>query len=153
MRDRLGEYLKELPVLGLNSGEYDLNAIKEFLFPVLVQSEQVLFTVKRNNNFMCLMTKHHCFLDVTNYLAPGFSCAMFLKAYECPQAKGFFPYEWIDSLDKLDHTYLPPHEAFYSSLNKDISKEDYQYCLKAWSDNNMQTFKDFPVWYNPVVMP
>ena len=55
----------------------------------------------------------------------------------------------MDSLDKLEHTYLPPHKVFYSSLKKDnISKEDYQYCLKVWSDNNMQAIKDFFVWYN-----
>lgn len=130
LRDRLDEYLRELPVLGFNSGKYDLNAVKEFLFPVLVQNEQVQVTIKRNNNFMCLKTRHLRFLDVTNFLAPGFSYDMFLKAYDCPQTKGFFPYEWMDSLDKLEHTYLPPQEAFYSSLKKDnISKEDYQYCL------------------------
>ena len=66
LRDRLEEYLKELPVLGFNSGKYDLNAVKQFLFPVLVQNEGVQFTVKRNNNFMCLKTPHLHFLDVTN---------------------------------------------------------------------------------------
>ena len=90
-----------------------MNAVKEFLFPVLVQNEEVQFTIKRNKNFMCLKTDHLRFLDVTNFLAPGFSYAKFLKAYECPQTKGFFPYEWMDSLDKLDHPSLPPHDAFY----------------------------------------
>ena len=149
LKNRLEEYQKELPVLGFNSGKYDLNAVKEFLFPVLVQNEEVQFTIKRNNNFMCFKTKHLRFLDVTNFLAPGFSYDKFLKAYECTQTKGFFPYEWMDSLDKLNQTYLPPHEAFYSTLKEqNISEEDYQYCLQVWSDNNMQTFKDFLVWYN-----
>lgn len=69
LRDRLEEYLRELPVLGFNSGKYDLNAVKEFLFPVLVQNEQVQFTIKRNNNIMCLKTRNLRFLDVTNFLA------------------------------------------------------------------------------------
>ena len=149
LKDRLEDYLKELPVLGFNSGKYDLNAVKEFLFPVLVANEQVLFTIKRNNNFMCLKTEHLRFLDVTNFLAPGFSYDKFLKAYECPQTKGFFPYEWMDSLDKLEHSSLPPHEAFFSTLkNENISNEDYQYCQQVWSTNNMQTFRDFLIWYN-----
>ncbi|KAJ7371340.1 hypothetical protein OS493_026440 [Desmophyllum pertusum] len=80
LRDRFDDYLKELPVLGFNSGKYDLNAVKDFLFPVLVQNEQVQFTIKRNNNFICLKTEHLRFLDVTNFLAPGFSYDMFLKA-------------------------------------------------------------------------
>lgn len=69
LRDRLEEYLRELPVLGSNSGKYDLNAVKEFLFPVLVQNEQVQFTIKHNNNIMCLKTKNLRFLDFTNFLA------------------------------------------------------------------------------------
>ena len=149
LRERFEEYLEELPVLGFNSGKYDLNAVKEFLFPVLVQNEEVQFTIKRNNNFMCLKTDHLRFLDVTNFLAPGFSYAKFLKAYECPQTKGFFPYEWMDSLDKLDHPSLPPHDAFFSTLkNENITEQEYQYCQQVWSDNNMQTFKDFLIWYN-----
>ena len=32
--------------------------------------------------------------------------------------------------------------------NENISEEDYQYCQQVWSDNNMQTFKDFLIWYN-----
>ena len=149
LRDRFQEYLQELPVLGFNSGKYDLNAVKEFLFPVLVQNEGVQFTIKRNHNFMCLKTPHLRFLDVTNFLAPGFSYDKFLKAYECPQTKGFFPYQWLDSLEKLEHPSLPPHEAFFSTLkNKNISDEDYQYCQQVWSNNNMQTFREFLIWYN-----
>ena len=30
--------------------------------------------------------------------------------------KGVFPYEYIDSVDKLNETSLPPRELFYSSL-------------------------------------
>ena len=69
LRDRFQEYLQELPVLGFNSGKYDLNAVKEFLFPVLVQNEGVQFTIKRNHNFMCLNTPHLRFLDkaTTNF--------------------------------------------------------------------------------------
>ena len=76
---------------------------------------------------MCLKTPHLRFLDVTNFLAPGFSYDKFLKAYECPQTKGFFHYEWLDTLEKLEHPSLPPHEAVFSTLkNKNISGEDYQ---------------------------
>ena len=80
LRDRFQEYVQELPVLSFNSGKYDVNAVKEFLFPVLVQNEGVQFTIKRNHNFMCLKTPHLRFLDVTNFLAPGFSYDKFLKA-------------------------------------------------------------------------
>ena len=72
-----------------------------------------------------------------------------MKAYECEQTKGFFPYEWVDGLDKLEETSLPPHAAFYSSLkNQNITNEEYQYCQQVWKDKEKLTFKDFLVWYN-----
>ena len=147
LAEKLNAYIQELPVLGFNSGKYDLNAVKEFLFPYLIKTQPVKFTVKRNSNHMCLKTNSLKFLDITNYLAPGFSYDQFIKAYECEQTKGFFPYEWIDSLDKLEETSLPPHAAFYSSLkNQNITEQEYQYCQQVWEGKEMSTFKDFLVW-------
>lgn len=55
----------------------------------------------------------------------------------------------MDALDKLEETSLPPHEAFYSSLkNTNISDKEYAYCEQVWEENEMQTFKDFLIWYN-----
>ena len=88
LKSRLDEYLKKLPVVGFNSGKYDLNVIKKFLAAYLVKNKEMDFIVKRNNNFMCLQTQCLRFLDVTNFLAPGFSYSKFLKAYDCPQTKG-----------------------------------------------------------------
>ncbi len=89
------------------------------------------------------------FLDIVNYLAPSCSYAAYLKAFNCSTSKGFLPYEWIDSLDKLDHPALPSHDDFYSRLKgENISKEDYDLCQHVWKENNMQTFRDFLIWYN-----
>lgn len=110
--DKLTAYIQELPVLGFNSGKYDINIAKRFLLPYFIKHHPIKFSVKRNNNHMCLKTNFLKFLDITNYMAPGFSYDQFLKAYECEQTKGFFPYEWIDGLDKLNEASLPPHEAF-----------------------------------------
>ena len=107
------------------------------------------FAVQRMNALACLQTDELNWIDVLNFLAPGFSYAQYLKAYGCIAAKGFFPYEWVDSLDKLDFTELPPQESFYSSLNDEgISDENYKICQSAWIDEGMETFKDFLVWYN-----
>ena len=149
LAEKLTEYLRELPVLGFNSGKYDLNAVKEFLFPYLIETQPIKFTVKRNSNHMCLKTDSLKFLDISNYVAPGFSYDQFLRAYECEQTKGFFPYEWVDGLDKLNETSLSPHASFYSSLkNTNITEQEYEYCQQVWEENNMQTFEDFLVWYN-----
>ena len=118
LAEKLTEYLRELPVLGFNSGKYDLNAVEKILFPCLIEHHPIKFTVKRNNNHMSLKTDFLKLPDISNYLAPVFSYDQFLRAYECEHTKGFFPYEWVDGLDKLEETSLPPHAAFYSSLKK-----------------------------------
>ena len=90
------------------SGSYNTNLIKLYLYKFLKEDEEVKFMVKRNNNYLCIKTKYLKFLDVHNFLAPNFSYSAFLKAYDCQQQKGFFPYTGLDSLDKLESPQLPP---------------------------------------------
>ena len=123
--------------------------MKISFFSYLAEHENVKFVVKRSNNYMCVKTENLKLLDISNYLAPGFSYTQFLKAYGCSEEKGHFPYEWMTTLEKLKRTVLPPKEAFYSSLrNQHISKGDYQHCLDMWLQHNMSIMRDFLVWYN-----
>ncbi|XP_077258284.1 uncharacterized protein LOC143895192 [Temnothorax americanus] len=47
--------------------------------------------------------------------------------------KGVFPYEYVDSLDKLRETELPPREVFYSSLTDETASEsDYEHATRVW---------------------
>ena len=42
--------------------------------------------------------------------------------------KGVYPYKYVDSLERLNETQLPPRNAFYSKLNdSSISEEDYKH--------------------------
>ena len=150
LKSELTAYMKEMPVLGFNSGSYDVNLIKPYLFKFLKAQEDVKFQVKRNNTYMCITTEHLRFMDIRNFLAPNFTYDSFLKAYDCALMKGFFPYEWMDALHKLEVTSLPPYHAFYSSLKNEYScsPEDYEYCQNVWKDNGMTTMRDFLVWYN-----
>ena len=70
LEEKLNAYVQELPVLGFNSGKYDLNAVKTFLFPYLVQHQPIKFTAKKNSNHMCLKTDFFKLLDISNYVAP-----------------------------------------------------------------------------------
>ena len=98
---------------------------------------------------MCLSTDQLKFLDMINYIAPGISYDKYLKAYGCEVTKGHFPCEYMDRLERLDDTVLPPKEAFFSRLkNEGISDEDYASCQEAWCYNGMTTLRDFLVWYN-----
>ena len=153
LEKQLQAWLHQLPVLGFNSGRYDLNAIKKFFVPLLIHNNTAerasCFVIKRQNNFMCLSTDKLKFLDMVNFLAPGVSYAKYLTAYGCELGKGHFPYEYMDDLQKLEDRVLPPQSAFFSQLkNEGISDADYARCQAVWHDNQMKTMRDFLVWYN-----
>ena len=63
--------------------------------------------------------------------------------------KGVYPYEYMDSLERLDETKLPPKEAFYSKLTGEgISNEDYEHAKKVWEVFDMKTLQDYHDLYN-----
>ena len=147
--DQLFSWLRQLPVIGFNSGHYDLNVIKKFYIPYMVKNNDIQFVIKRQNTFMCFSTPKLKFLDVTQYLAPGVSYDKYLKAYGCELHKGHFPYEYMDNLRKLDDCALPPQAAFFSQLkNEGISDTDYAACQAVWRDNGMETLREYLIWYN-----
>ena len=124
LENQLQVWLHQLPVVGFNSGRYDLNAIKKFFVPLLIHNNAAV--IKRQNTYMCLSTDQLKFVDICNYLAPGVSYDKYLKAYGCELQKGRFPYEYMDDLQKLEDRVLPPQSAFFSRLkNEGISNDDY----------------------------
>ena len=143
------QWMTEIPVIGFNSAKYDVNMVKPYLVKALTQKDVIKFVVKKSNAFMCIVTERLKFMDIRNYLAPGFDYATYLKAYKCTTMKGYFPYEWIDNLSKLKQTFLPSHEEFYSTLkNRNITEEEYRYCKEIWQKEDMTTMKDYLMWYN-----
>ena len=113
-------WLHQLPVIGFNSGKYDLNVIKQLFVPYLLKpskedekdeyfdeeedddgDDENRFIIKRQHTFMCFTTKKLTFFDVTTYLAPGFSYDKYLKEYGCELQKGHFTYEYMDGIGKL----------------------------------------------------
>ena len=140
-------WLRQLPVIGFNSGKYDLNMIKRSFVPLLISNNAAV--IKRQNTYMCLYTDKLKFLDMVNFLAPGVSYAKYLTAYGCELRKGHFPYEYMDGIGKLEDRALPPQAAFFSQLkNEGISDTDYAACQAVWGDNQMTTMRDYLIWYN-----
>ena len=65
--------------------------------------------------------------------------------------KGVYPYEYMNSLEKLKETKLQPKEAFYSRLNDEgISDEDYVNAQKVWETFEMKNLEDYHNLYNQV---
>ena len=89
---QLNEYVRQLPLLGFNSSRYDLNLIKSKLLPKLgMHKVKSPFVVKKGNTYACITAEKFKLLDVSDYLAAGYSYDSFLKAYKVPLGKSFFP--------------------------------------------------------------
>ena len=147
------KWLREVPVVGFNSAKYDANIMKLYLSGALTKydksDKEEVTPLKTNSMYRVITSKTLKFLDVANFLAAGVDLDKWLKAYKCSMTKGFFPYEWLDSYDKLEQDHLPSYNEWYSSLKgKNIHIEDYEHCVRVWNDNNMKSMMDFLRWYN-----
>ena len=64
--------------------------------------------------------------------------------------KGVYPYEYMNSLEKLKESQLP-REAFYSRLNDEgIGDEDHTHAKKVWKTFEMKNLEDYHNLYNQV---
>jgi hypothetical protein len=94
--------------------------------------------------FMCIKTEKLKFVDISNYLAPGFSYSQYLKAYKCREQKGFFPYEWMTSLDKLLQCESGNADAVFKHIDVAILVK-----LKHLVDGFQHGFDVFVVRWGP----
>ena len=63
--------------------------------------------------------------------------------------KGFFPYDYMDNIEKLKDSKPPPQKAFYSKLTgKGINNYNYNHVLNVWKTWKMKTFKEYLELYN-----
>ena len=85
------------------------------------QLAKLSIVAKSSSNIVSMVLGNLLFLDVCSYLAPGVNYVRYLKAYgiqDDQQGKSYFPYDYVDSLERLSETSLPPYEAFYSRLRR-----------------------------------
>jgi hypothetical protein len=149
-RQEMLKWCEQVPVLGFNSGRYDLNLIKEHFVEQLADTCSKVSVAAHGSKTMFMSTPWLKFLDVCNYLAPGTSYDAWVKAYGCKQTKSWFPYEWFDSPAKLAYPGLPDYPAWYSRQKAAflLSLEDWKACKRVFRDEGMSTFADWLRYYN-----
>ena len=81
-----------------------------------------VFAAKKENNYMFLTTPKFKFLDVKNYIGHGLSYDSWWKTMGCSLKKLMFPYEWLDSYEKLSHVGPIPYEDFTAVLNSPLKR-------------------------------
>ena len=86
VRLRILEWCNQVPVLGFNSGRYDLN----------LPANKIMSLLRVTS-----ISRHYEAL---------------VKAYGDEVGKLWFPYEWFDTADKLDHPDIPEYRHWYSKL-------------------------------------
>jgi len=64
------------------------------------------------------------------------------------QKKGIFPYEYLDSWEKLNERNLPSIEKFYSNIKgKHISKTEYEHACMVWEVFGIENLQQYAELY------
>ena len=149
-KKKIEEWCDQVPVLGFNSGKYDLNLIKEHFVKKLADTASKVRVAKNSNKIMFLLTSGFRFLDIMNYLGPGTTYERWVKAYDCKTTKSWLPYEWFDDIKKLDYPGLPDYPDWYSKLKNEFTLKltEWKACKETFWEKGMKTFKDWVRYYN-----
>ena len=127
LQEHLERYCNVLPAFGFNGAKYDINLIKSYLLPILINEKNKEPTViKKANQFVSFKFGDVQLLDIMNFLGGTTSLDSFLKAHKTAETKGSFPYEWFDCPQKMSNSELPPYDAIFSKLrNVSLLEKDY----------------------------
>ena len=69
LQQHLERYCNVLPVLGLNSAKYDINLIKSYLLPILINERNMEpIVIKKANQFVSFNIGDVQLLDIMNFL-------------------------------------------------------------------------------------
>ena len=117
--NNIQDYAYQVPIIGFNSGKYDINMIKSFNFFNHIYENKIKTIFEVNGQYKLLQTQNYRFLDARHYCPANFNLDTYIKAYTGKCEKFVFPYEKLTSVEVLkmkieDLTY----EDFNSSLKK-----------------------------------
>ena len=91
LQEHFERYCNVLPVFGFNSGKYDINLIKKYLLPILVEDKDIEpIVIKKANQYVSFKFGDVQLLDILNFLGGATNLDSFLKAYKTEE-KRFFP--------------------------------------------------------------
>lgn len=64
------------------------------------------------------------------------------------ERKGVFPYDYVNSIERLSETSLPAIEQFYNKLNEEnISPKEYQFACDIWKKFQLKTLGEYSLLY------
>jgi len=147
---RNGEKIKCIP----NNEEKYISFSKEVVVDEFSNKEGKHVQVKRELRFLDSFRFMASSLDALSKNLSKEQCKNVKSRYSGEQLdlvlrKGVYPYEYMDSLERLNETQLPPKTAFYSKLSEtEISDEDYEHAQTVWKKFGCKTIRDYHDLYN-----
>lgn len=135
-------------VLTLSFGNYQINDSMAIIQSSLDKAMETCYKELEENNFdpnkirSCYPALVNHFEQVHMYNRTAIS----VKNMKFRQllGKGVFPYEYIDHVDRLEETALPPIESFHSLLRgKTVSQEEYNRAQYMWKLFNCRNIGDY----------
>lgn len=153
-----------LPIIFHNLTDYDahhlirkLGCVKGEIQVIPTTEEKFISFTKKIYNISCRFLDSYRFLSESlSKLADYLPQDKFLetKKYfrdrniELVTKKCLFPYEYVDSLEKLNEKTLPSIEKFYSSLSEScITVDEYSHCKKVWDTFDVKSIGEFSDLY------
>ncbi|XP_044764456.1 uncharacterized protein LOC123321018 [Coccinella septempunctata] len=127
-----------------------LNKEKYISFTVHLEGHQIKYRFIDSIRFMessleklATYLKPDSFINLYSHF-PNLSA----KHYKLLTRKGIYPYDYIDSIEKLTETTLPSREKFYNKLNdEDITDEEYSHAQQVWSIFDCKNLLDYSNLY------
>ncbi|CAG2236577.1 unnamed protein product [Mytilus edulis] len=155
-----GKATKLIPVFFHNGSNYDFHFLIEELMKYEDEYNKVKLLSKNSENYISIdygsNYKKLRFLDSYRFMLKGLSDIAksmdefpilekeFKGNIALLKQKGFYPYEYIDSIKKFEDKKLPEIEIFYSKLKKEtITKEEYKHAQRVWEHYNCKTLLDY----------
>lgn len=146
---RPARYLDTLQLMGFNSSGYDFPLIKSMFFPSIqryMEHPEIDITkikfIKKTSKYVSVSIHglkaiddgsyigSLAFLDVMQYLAPGFTLDNFCKSFctlRDENEKFVFPYEFLTSYERLEDEPVPEYRECYSYLKQcNILHEEFE---------------------------
>ena len=156
---------RKIPIIFHNLEGYDghlifreLNNFKNIDIQVIPKTNERYMSITVNRNIKFLDSLQFCktYLDSLAGNLEDKDIKHLLSEFpidklEILKRKDSYPYEWVDSYQKVIYPKLPPKECFYSSIDDDkrgkgdghISTRQYLHLKLVWKKFEFKTFRDF----------
>ena len=140
---------KFVPLYAFSSTNYD----NHLFITKLAKKIRLKVLTKTDENYICIDMAHANALDMFRFFhtlsldaisktMSDRECVTLIK-HGLERRIGIFPYEWFDSMDKLNNTEISPKEAFYSKLKQSgITDKKYQQALDCWNKTGCNTIEE-----------